>query len=189
MSAERWFLAKHPERCATVWLAGAMLAAVYWTMIAMGAADSGSPVGAGLQHPVRIQSELLEAEMDADTVEFSGAVHVDGDGYTITADRLTIQFQQGSIDRNRLAGTISAKEISRMTARGRVRFQTDTLTADAEQAVYEPDTGRIWLDPAPAAEVSPAGERAAAPRGRSAQAPGRPPALRVRVTLLPGAAR
>ncbi len=187
MSAEHWFLARHPERCVTVRLAGAILAAVWWMTIAIGAADPGNPVEAKLQHPVRIQSELLEAEMDADTVEFSGAVRVDGDGYTITADRLTILFQQGSIDRNRLAGTISAKEISRMTARGRVRILADTLTADAEQAVYEPDTGRIWLDPAPAGEVSPASERAAAPRDRSVQAPGRPPTLRVRVTLLPRA--
>jgi lipopolysaccharide assembly outer membrane protein LptD (OstA) len=127
--------------------------------------------------------------MDADTVEFIGAVRMDGDGYTITADRLTIQFQPGSIDRNRIAGTVSAQEISRMTARGRVRIQTDTLTAEAEQAVYEPDTGRFWLDPAAAAEVSPAGGRTAAPRGSSVQAPGRPPDWRVRVTLLPGAGK
>jgi len=187
MSAERWFLTRHPERCATARLAGAMLAAVCWTTIAMGAADPGNPGEAELQHPVRIQSELLEAEMDADTVEFSGAVRVDGDGFTITADRLTIQFQQGSINRNRQAGSVSAKEISRMTARGRVRILADTLTADAEQAIYEPDTGRIWLDPAPAGEASPANERAAAPRDRSVQAPGRPPTLRVRVTILPGA--
>jgi lipopolysaccharide assembly outer membrane protein LptD (OstA) len=187
MSVERWFQARHLERCAAARLAGITLAAIWWTTIAFGAADPESPVEAVPQHPVHIQSERLEAEMDADTVDFSGAVRVDGDGYTITADRLTIQFQQGSIDRNRLAGTVSAKEISRMTARGRVRIQADTLTADAEQAVYEPDTGRVWLDPAPAAEVSPAGGRAAAPRGPSVQAPGRPPAMRVRVTLLPGA--
>jgi lipopolysaccharide export system protein LptA len=186
MSAERWFLARHPERWITVRLAGAILAAVWWTTIAMGAADPGNPVEAKPQHPVRIQAELLEAEMDADTVEFSGAVRVDGDGYTITADRLTIQFQQDSIGRNRLAGTISAKEISRMTARGRVRILADTLTAEAEQAVYEPDTGRIWLDPAPTGDVSPASERAAAPQDRSVLAPGRPATLRVRVTILPG---
>lgn len=189
MSVERCFQAGRPERCTAARLAGAALAGVWWATIAMGAADPGSPAEAGRQQPVHIQSERLEAEMDADTVEFSGAVRIDGDGYTITADRLAIQFQKGSIDRNRMAGTVSANEISRMTARGRVRIQTDTLTADAEQAVYEPDTGRIWLDPAAAAEVSPAGERAAAPRGGSAQAPGRPAAMRVRVTLLPGAGR
>lgn len=187
MSAERWFQAGRPEPCAAARLAGATLAVIWWATIAMGAADPGSPAEAGRQHPVHIQSERLEAEMDADTVEFSGAVRMDGDGYTITADRLTIQFQKGSIDQNRMAGTVSAKDISRMTAQGRVRIQTGTLTADAEQAVYEPDTGRIWLDPAAAAEVSPAGGRAAAPRGGSAQAPGRPPDWRIRVRLLPGA--
>lgn len=187
MSAERWFQARCTERFADVRLIGAVLAAVWWAATAIGAPDPVSPSETGRQHPVRIQSEMLEAEMDADTAEFSGAVRVDGDGYTITADRLRIQFQEGSIGRNRLAGTISAKEISRLTARGRVRIQTDTLTADAEQAVYEPDTGRIWLDPAPAAEASPAGGRAAAPRASSEPASGQPAASRVRVILLPGA--
>lgn len=187
MSAERWFQTKRPKRFAAVRLAGATLAAFWWAAISGGASDPGSPAEAGLKNPVRIQSEQLVAEMEADTAEFSGAVRVDGDGYTITADRLTIQFQQGSIGQNRLAGTISAKEISRMTARGSVRIQTDTLTADAEQAVYEPDTGGIWLDPSPAAEVSPSGGQAAAPRRGSTQAPDRLSAARVRVIFLPGA--
>jgi len=186
MSAERCFQAGRPERCAAARLAGAALAAVWWATIALGAADPGNPAEAGRHDPVHIQSELLEAEMDADTVEFSGAVRVDGNGYTITADRLTIQFRQGSIDRNRLAGTISAREISRMTARGRVRIQTGSLTADAEQAVYEPDSGRAWLEPGPASEASSGGGRAAAAPAGSTQAPGRPDAMRVRVTLLPG---
>ena len=187
MFTERWFQTKRPKRFADVRLVGAALVAFCCATTAMGASGSGGEAGTAPQHPVRIQSEQLEAEMEADTAEFSGAVRVEGDGYTITADRLAIQFQPGSIGRNQFTGAISAKEISRITARGRVRIQTDTITADAEQAVYEPDSGQFWMDPSPSAEVSPAGGRATLPRRSAAQTPSRPSAARVRVTLLPGA--
>jgi lipopolysaccharide export system protein LptA len=187
MSAERWYQTKRLKRFTDIRLIGAALAAFCWATTTMGAPDSGSDAKAAPQHPVRIQSEQLVAEMASDTAEFSGAVRVEGDGYTITADRLTIQFQPGSIGRNRLTGAISDQEISRITARGQVRIQTDTLTADAEQAAYEPASGRIWLDPSPAAKVSPAGGRAAVPQRSSAQRLSRPSAARVRVTLQAGA--
>ena len=131
------------------------------------------------QKPVRIRSEQLVAEMATDTAEFSGAVDVAGDGYAITADRLTIHFQPGAAGQQRLAGALSSKEISRMTTRGRVRIQSGTLTASAEQADYEPASGRGWLgaeDESPPAEVARPG--AGTTGGR------RPAAQRVRVTLL-----
>lgn len=189
MSVEHWFQTRRLKRRAGGRLIGSALAAMAGVLVVTGASAPAYSADTALQNPVRIQSELLEAEMDADTAEFSDAVRVDGDGYTITADRLTIQFQQGSIGRTRPAETISAEEISRMTARGRVRIQTDSLTAEAEQAIYEPNTGMAWLGPAPAAEAPSSGLREAAPQGRSAPAPSQPPISRVRVTFLPGAGR
>ena len=136
------------------------------------------------QKPVRIQSEQLVAEMATDTAEFSGAVDVAGDGYAITADRLTIHFQPGAAGQQRLAGALSSKEISRMTTRGQVRIQSGTLTANAEQADYEPASGQAWLGPEdgrPRIEAYRTGGRGGAGRG--------PAASRVKVTLLPAPER
>jgi LPS export ABC transporter protein LptC len=132
------------------------------------------------QKPVRIQSEQLIAETETDTAEFRDLVRVEGEGYTITGDRLTVRFQPGSVGQNRLSGALSAKEISRMAARGHVLIRTDTLAASTEQADYEPSSGRAWLGPEDGrlpAEAPRPGGRTGAGRGPAAQ--------RVKVTLLP----
>jgi lipopolysaccharide export system protein LptA len=192
MSGAPWRPAKRSRRRARPRLRGALLAFFLWATAASGSPDAGGLADAPPRRPVRIQSEQLVAEMETDTVEFSGAVRVEGDGYTITADSLTIRFRPGTVGRHQAAGTVSAKEISRMTARGQVRIQSDTLTADAEQAVYEPGSGQLWLL---AAEAPPAGniardERpAGAPGPRKVQPAARRPAPRVRVLLSPPAGR
>jgi hypothetical protein len=140
---------------------------------------------------VRIQSEQLVAEMQADTAEFSGAVRVDGDGYTVTADVLTIQFRPGTVSRHQSAGTIPAGEISRLTARGQVRIRAEALSASAAQAVYEPDSGRLWLltaEDSPAGQIRPEGSRAGAAGPRKEGQTARPASVsRVQVMLLPAA--
>jgi lipopolysaccharide export system protein LptA len=187
MSTERWWQPKRPNRLTDGRLIGAALAWFCWTAAAMGASSPGSDADPAPRQPVRIQSEQLVAEMEADRAEFSGAVRVEGEGYTITADRLTIQFQPGSIGGNRLTGAVSSRQVSRITARGRVRILTDTLTADAEQAVYEPPSGQIWLGLSPSADAPQVGGRTEAPRRSVAQTPSRPSDARIRVTLRPGA--
>lgn len=134
--------------------------------------------------PVRIQSEQLVAETATDTAEFSGAVEVEGDGYAITADRLTIRFQPGAAGPHRLAGPLSSKEISRMTTRGQVRIRSGALTASAAQADYEPPSGQAWLGPEDGRT------RIEAYRMDGRGGAGRGPAdARVKVTLLPAPER
>jgi len=185
MSTEPWFQTRCPEQSWRVRHLGTALAVFLWSATTTGSAGLESETDVRSSHPVRIQSEQLVADMNSDTAEFSGAVRVEGDGYAMTADFLTIQFRPGSVGRNRLDGKVSTQDISRMTAHGRVQIQTDTLTATAEQAGYEPGSGRFWLlatDPPPGAEVSQTA-------GHSTPAAQRPSAARVRVTLLPAAAR
>ena len=188
MSTERWFPPKRPKRWADGWLIGIALA-WFCAAAALGASGPRSDADPEPHHPVRIQAEQLEAEMEADRAEFSGAVRVSGDGYTITADRLTVQFQPGSIGQNRLSGALSARQISRITALGRVQILTDALTADAEQAVYEPASGQIWLGPPPSPDAAKAGGRSETPGRSGNQAPRRPSGDQVRVTLRPEAGR
>jgi lipopolysaccharide export system protein LptA len=190
MSTASWLQPKRVERRLQARLGRAALAVLLWAATASGTSHPGGEAGAPPARSVRIQSEQLVAEMQAETVEFSGAVRVQGDGYTITADRLTIRFRPGSAGRKGLGGKVSAEDISRVTARGRVLIRTDTLTVRGEQAVYEADSGRIWIvategaspegfskgDPPPAASRRGAGS--------AASLPSRP---RIRVQLLPGA--
>lgn len=192
MSTEPWLQVARSKRRTHARIARASLALFLWATAVVAASAPGEEAGTPSQNPVRIQSEQLVAEMATDTAEFSGAVRVEGDGYTITADTITIQFRPGTVSQNRSGGTISAKEISRMTARGRVRIQTETLTATSEQAVYDPDSSRLWLlatdEPLPDKDAR-EGNRKPAAGNTQAQAALRASASRVQVILLPTAGR
>ncbi len=144
--------------------------------------------GAPPRGPLRIQSEELAADMNADTAEFSGQVRVVDDVYTTTADRLTVHFKPGADGQRRMAGAASAKDISRMVARGRVVVRTQNLTAGGDAGEFEPDTGRaaLWGEktaaPRPAAAPSTAGAADAPERAGTAPE-------RVRVVVAPSADR
>ena len=190
MCTERWLLAKPARRPAPARLGGAALVLFLWAAAGGGTSAPGDGADRPSRQPVRIQSEQLVAEMEADTAEFSGAVRVEGDGYTVTADYLTIQFKPGTASRNPSPGMIAAEEVARMTARGRVRIRAEAITASAEQAVYEPDSGQLWLlaaDAPPPARPARGGPPAGAAGSRNAPPAPRPPASRVQVVLTPPA--
>jgi lipopolysaccharide transport protein LptA len=138
--------------------------------------------------PVRIQSEHLVADMNANTAEFSDQVRVVDDTYTITADILKLHFKPQADGQSRLQSAVTAKDISRMVARGRVMIRTESITARADVAEYEPETGQVTLSGAGAAP-----QRTAAANTPEGPAAGysRPPSAaeaspgRVRVTVMP----
>jgi LPS export ABC transporter protein LptC len=153
---------------------------------------SSDPNSTPPRRPLHIQSEQLAADMNADTVEFSGRVRMVDDTYTITSDRLTVQFKPRAEGRSRLESAVSAKDISRMIARGRVVVRSQSLTAGGDAGEYEPDTGRAALWGEKTAPPNPAAARirTAAPSSEL-----RPPAGaeivpgRVRVAVMPSADR
>jgi lipopolysaccharide export system protein LptA len=183
MSVERWRPVKSLRRHAAR-LGPAALAAMLWGVSVSGAPGNHAEPPTPENPPVRIQSEQLSADMTADAAEFSGNVRVDGDGYTLCADRLTIQFLPGFSRRNRLGGEVTAKDISQLTARGHVRIRSGAITASADQAVYEPGSGQFWLT---ADEGPPETAGPAPPRRRSPAAPRHSATPRVKVTLSPAA--
>jgi lipopolysaccharide export system protein LptA len=138
--------------------------------------------------PVRIQSEQLVADMNANTAEFSDQVRMVNDAYTITADILTIYFKPQAEGQSRMQSAVSSKDISRMVARGSVIVRTESLTASSDVAEYEPETGRVILEGERPALPSPAAARTS---GRVLAVAGRPSVSdesipgRVRVVMLP----
>jgi LPS export ABC transporter protein LptC len=156
------------------------------TLVSSG--ENGTPP----RRPLRIQSEQLAADMNADTVEFSGRVRIVDDIYTITSDSLTVHFKPQPGGQNRLAGAVSARDIARMVARGRVVIRSQSLTAGADVGEYEPDTGRatLWGEKATSPNSAATRLRTAAPSSKV-----RPPAGaetlagRVRVAVMPSADR
>jgi LPS export ABC transporter protein LptC len=153
-----------------------------------GTLSSPEAQGASPRGPLRIQSEELTADMNADTAEFIGRVRVEDDLSTTTADRLRVHFKPGTDGQHRMAGAASAKDISRMVARGRVVVRTQNLTAGGDAGEYEPDTGRaaLWGEksaaPRPAAAPNSAGAGGAPERTDTAHE-------RVRVVVAPSAER
>jgi lipopolysaccharide export system protein LptA len=181
MSVELWWPVK-PHRRHAAWLGPAALAAMLWGATVSGAPGNHAEPPTPAKPPVRIQSEQLSAELTADAAEFSGDVRVESDGYTLSADRLTIQFLPGFSHRNRLGGEVTAKDISRLTARGHVRIRAGAITASADQAVYEPGSGQFWLraDEGPPETAGPV-----PPRRRAPAVPRHSAAPRVKITVSP----
>ena len=138
--------------------------------------------------PLRIQSEELAADMNADTAEFSDRVRVVDDVYTITADRLTVHFKPQAEGQSRMAGAVSSRDLSRVVARGRVVVRTQGLTAGGDAGEFEPDTGRaaLWGEKAPSPGSAAINDRGRAdrPSANAEAAPGR-----VRVAVIPSADR
>jgi LPS export ABC transporter protein LptC len=155
---------------------------VHGTLVSPGEADT-SPRG-----PLHIQSELLTTDMNANTAEFSGQVRAVDNIHTITADSLTVHFKPQTEGQSRLAGAVSAKDIARMVARGRVVIRSQSLTAGADVGEYEPDTGRaaLWGEKtaSPSAAAIKDQGRAVRPSANAETVPGR-----VRVAVMPSADR
>jgi len=191
MSTEPWYRAKPGS--SGQWLGTAVLAGLLCLSAASHttldaektpAREGGTPS----KSPVRIQSEQLVADMNANTAEFSDQVRMVNDTYTITAEILTIHFKPQAEGQSRMQSAVSGKDISRMVARGSVIIRTETLTASSDVAEYEPDAGRVTLSGGGAASPSPAPAKtsggapavAARPTAPAESIPGR-----VRVVVLP----
>jgi LPS export ABC transporter protein LptC len=153
-----------------------------------GALTANAEAGTPPRGPVRIRSEVLAADMNADTAEFSDQVRVVDDVYTITADRLMVYFKPRAKGQSLTAGAVSSEDLSRVVARGRVVVRTQGLTAGGDAGEFEPGTGRaaLW------------GEKTAATSSGAVKDPDRsvrPSANaetvlgRVRVAVMPSAAR
>ena len=109
---------------------------------------AGAP--AALPHPAatdkaRVRAEHLDVDLNTSAAEFSGHVHVVEKGSVITSDTLTVYTTQKEGQAAPAAGALSEAVITKMIARGQVVIQTESSTARADEAVYEPDSGRLTL--------------------------------------------
>lgn len=148
MSTEPWYRAKPGS--SGQWLGTAVLAGLLCLLVAarttLGAENTPAREGGTpSKGPLRIQSEQLVADMNANTAEFSEQVRVVSDTYTITADILTVHFKPQAEGQSRMQSAVSAKDISRMVARGKVLIRTESLTASSDVAEYEPEAGLVTL--------------------------------------------
>jgi lipopolysaccharide transport protein LptA len=84
-------------------------------------------------------------DLNTSAAEFGGHVHVVEKGSVITSDTLTIYTTRKEGQAAPAAGALSEAVIAKMIARGQVVIQTESSTARADEAVYEPDSGRLTL--------------------------------------------
>lgn len=105
------------------------------------------PAGAaaGGQEPLQIASDRLLVDMDGDWAEFSGRVRLEQKATTTTADTLTVHYTRPAEHAAAAAGTVEEVTLTRLVARGSVTVKTEEVTAEAEEAVYEPATGTLTL--------------------------------------------
>jgi LPS export ABC transporter protein LptC/lipopolysaccharide transport protein LptA len=93
----------------------------------------------------RVQAEHLDVDMNTSAAEFSGHVHLVEKGTGITSDSLTVYTAQKEGQAPPAAGAFSEAAISKMIMRGQVVIQSESSTARADEAVYEPDSGLLTL--------------------------------------------
>ena len=93
----------------------------------------------------RVRAEHLDVDLNTSAAEFSGHVHVVEKGSVITSDTLTVYTTQKEGQAAPAAGALSEAVITKMIARGQVVIQTESSTARADEAVYEPGSGLLTL--------------------------------------------
>ncbi len=94
---------------------------------------------------VRISADRLLVDLDADSAEFSGRARLAEKNTVTTADIITVY----TAPRSERAGSTSPDPdqmvVNRVVAHGRVVVQSGDSTAEAEEAVYEPNAGTLTL--------------------------------------------
>jgi LPS export ABC transporter protein LptC/lipopolysaccharide transport protein LptA len=93
----------------------------------------------------RVQAEHLDVDMNTNAAEFSGHVHLVEQGSVTTSDTLTVYTTQQEGEAAPAAGALSEAVITKMIIRGQVVIQTESSTARADEAVYEPSSGLLTL--------------------------------------------
>lgn len=93
---------------------------------------------------IRIQADVLEADMEGDTAEFSGNVRVDRGAARITADHLKLYYRRGQNVEN--LQQLDATAVNKIEARGSVRIRYQGISAQTDLAVYEPTTDTLILE-------------------------------------------
>jgi len=96
------------------------------------------------ENTIRINSDKLVADIDGNTVIFSGNVRVDRGAARITADHLKLYYnREKSADP---VGQVDESAFEKMEAYGKVRIQFGDALAQSESAVYETGTGTLILE-------------------------------------------
>ncbi|MFO7707554.1 MAG: LPS export ABC transporter periplasmic protein LptC [Desulfobacterales bacterium] len=94
---------------------------------------------------VRVASDRLLVDLDADSAEFSGRARFTEKNTVTSADSITVYTAPRQGRSGTTAADLEAVAVDRVVARGRVVIQAENSTAEAEEAVYEPDTGALTL--------------------------------------------
>jgi lipopolysaccharide export system protein LptA len=130
----------------------------------------------------------LEADLNANTAEFTGQVRVVDDAYTLTADSLSIFFKPQADAPSRLRRGFSARDATKIVARGRVVIRSQDLSASSDGAEYEPDAGRatLWGEKTSAVRIAGPTAPDAGPSSAAEPPAGTAPSTgRVRVVIAP----
>jgi LPS export ABC transporter protein LptC/lipopolysaccharide transport protein LptA len=109
------------------------------------AAPATLPPPAAETDKARVQAEHLDVDMNTSAAEFSGHVHLVEKGSVITSDSMTVYTTQKEGQAAPAAGAPAEAVITKMILRGQVVIQTESSTARADEAVYEPGTGLLTL--------------------------------------------
>ena len=118
--------------------------------------DAGKSVGPVLldkDKPIEITSDRLDVDQQAQTAVFEGKVDAIQGTFRLTADRLTVHYDQpqGEEGSKKTDASLSddpgngSRRIRRMDVVGNIKIVSPTETATGDTAVYEVEKGTIDL--------------------------------------------
>ena len=99
-------------------------------------------------NPIRITADKLITDTQNKTAEFIGHVLASQDDTTITSDKLTVYYREGS----ETGGTAGMDAIVRIVAQGAVKMELEDQTAYTEHAEYIADE-RIVILTGPSSKI------------------------------------
>lgn len=93
---------------------------------------------------IRVHARELIVDIEADTAEFSGDVHIERGVMSITADYVKLHFMPGQEAAD--IGELDDSAIEKIEARGHVLMLQEGTRARSDTAVYDPQTETLVLE-------------------------------------------
>jgi lipopolysaccharide export system protein LptA len=120
-------------------------------LLAVLVADQAHAAPAQRKVPTNIQSDSMEYNAVAQTVIFSGNVHVTRPDFEVWSKKLTVYLKKsGNADAaSSGADSMRAGDIDRLVAEGDVRIKSDNKSGECQTLTYYADTEKVVMEGSP----------------------------------------
>lgn len=128
-----------------------LLPLLLMTMAFMSSHAHAAPAPRERKVPTNIQSDSMEYNAAAQTVVFTGNVHVTRPDFELWSKKLTVYLKKSDSSNTGNSGTDSmrAGDIDRLVAEGNVRLKNEDKSGECQTLTYYADTEKVLMEGSP----------------------------------------